>query len=191
LAVPVTAGDRVAAGTSLATLLRLDAVAVTIGVEPSQRGKLKPGETVRLEPLDGGAAVAGTIATIGAMLDARSRKIEATVAVPRAGVLPGAAFRAIVTVGEISGWIVPHAAVLNDGKGDQVFQLANGKAAAVSVKIVGSDGDSTVVDGDLDPARPLITEGSYQLSDGMEVRSEPDEANAKKPDVQKPAGPKS
>lgn len=191
MAIPVNAGDRVAAGTSLATLLRVDAIAVTIGVEPSQRGKLKPGETVRLEPLDGGAAVAGTVATVGAMLDPRSRKIEATVDVPRDGVLPGAAFRAIVTVGEFSGWIVPRAAVLNDGKGDRVFQLADRKAAAVPVKIVGSDGDWTVVDGDLDPARPLITEGGYQLSDGMDVRTEPDEADDKKPDVQKSGGPKS
>jgi membrane fusion protein, multidrug efflux system len=190
MAIPVNAGDRVAAGASLVTLLRADAIGVTIGVEPSQRGKLKPGETVRLEPLDGGAAVNGTVATVGAMLDAKSRKIEATVAVPRDAVLPGAAFRAIVTTGELTGWIVPRAAVLNDGTNDRIFQLAGRKAAAVAVKIVGTDGDSTVVDGAIDPSRPLITTGGYQLSDGATVRTEPDEADAKKPDTPESAGSK-
>jgi membrane fusion protein (multidrug efflux system) len=185
-ALPVNTGDRIQAGASLVTLLRADAVGVTIGIEPADRGKLKPGAKVSLEPLDGGAAVAGTIATVAAMLDAKSRKIEATVTAPRDAVLPGAAFRAIVTIGELTGWIVPRAAVLNDGKTDHVFQLGDGKAAAVAVKIVGTNGDSTVVDGDLDPSRPLITEGAYQLSDGMAVRTAPVEADAEKPAGAKP-----
>jgi membrane fusion protein (multidrug efflux system) len=196
MTIPVNTGDRIQAGASLATLLRADAVSVTIGVEPSERGKLKPGAPVSLEPLDGGAAVAGTIATVGAMLDPRSRKIEAIVTVPRDGVLPGAAFRAIVTIGELTGWIVPRAAVLNDGKTDRVFQLADGKAVAIPVRIVGSNGDSTVVEGNLDPSRPLITDGAYQLSDGMAVRTAPDEpdvkeSGAKKSDAKKSDGSKS
>jgi membrane fusion protein (multidrug efflux system) len=178
--LPVNAGDRVQAGAALATLLRADAVGVMIGVEPADRGKLQPGENVDLEPLEGGAAVAGTIATVGAMLDPRTRKVEATVTVARDGVLPGTAFRAIVTVGEFQGWIVPRLAVQNDGKTDLVFQLADSKAVAVPVKIVGTNGDSTVVEGDLDPSRPLVTEGSYQLSDGMAVRTAPGGPNAEK-----------
>jgi RND family efflux transporter MFP subunit len=190
IAIPVNAGDRVQAGATLVTLLRADAVGVTIGVEPAERGRLKSGQSVSLEPLDGGAAVAGTIVTVSGMLDPKSRKIEVPISVSRDGVLPGAAFRATVTVGELKGWIVPRTAVLNDGKTDQVFQLADGKAVAVPVQIVGSNGDATVVEAPLDAARPLITDGAYQLSDGMAVRTAPDDSDGKQSAAKTSAGAK-
>jgi hypothetical protein len=36
--------------------------------------------------------------------------------------------------------------------------------------VLGSDGPTSVVDGPVDPHRLLVTQGNYQLSDGMAVR---------------------
>jgi len=39
------------------------------------------------------------------------------------------------------------------------------------IKLVGR-GDTTVVDGPLDPQHPLVTQGNYQLADGAAVRED-------------------
>jgi hypothetical protein len=38
------------------------------------------------------------------------------------------------------------------------------------VTIVGSTGDQSAVTGAIDPAKPIVLQGNYQLEDGMEVR---------------------
>jgi hypothetical protein len=60
--------------------------------------------------------------------------------------------------------------VLIDRDGAYVFQVAKGAAVRVAVKLLGSDDTTSVVDGRVDPGRPLVTQGNYQLSDGMAVR---------------------
>ena len=68
------------------------------------------------------------------------------------------------------GWLVPRGAVLTDAKGAYLFQVDGAKAARIDVRVVGVDGGTTVVTGALDPARALVTRGSYQLQDGDAVR---------------------
>jgi membrane fusion protein, multidrug efflux system len=169
-AIPVAQGSQVAAGTPLITVARGDALAVIVGIEPSGGVRVSPGQPARLEPLTGtGAAIDGTVVRVDGMLNAKTRLIDTTISAP-AGLVPGAAFRAVITVGQFQGWLVPRDAVLSDGKGPYLFQVSGGNAARVDVKIVGSAGDTTVVDGPLGPQLPIVIQGNYQLSDGMPVR---------------------
>ena len=56
-----------------------------------------------------------------------------------------------------------------------MFQVNAGKAARVEVRVIGMAGSTTVIAGPLDPARPLVTSGNYQLQDGAAVRTAPPE----------------
>lgn len=172
--LPVRQGERVAAGSPLVTLTRRGGLVITVGVEPMLRRGVHEGETVDLTPLAEGEAVRqGTVSRVERVLNPRTRLVDVDVTPSGAGsaeLLEGAAFRASIRTGELDGWVVPRDAVLGDEQGDYLFQVVDGKAVRVAVKRLGGDDERSVVDGALDPKRPLVTLGNYQLSDGAAVR---------------------
>ena len=170
-AIAVAPGDRLAAAAPLLTLTRADGLVVTAGIEPAARALVRPGQPVRLTPLAGGAVLDGQVLRIDAALNPRTRMVDADIAVP-GSVLSGEAFRAVITIGRLQGWLVPHDAVLTDDDGARLFQIAAGKARRVAVTLLGTTGDIDVVDGPLDPTQKLVVQGNYQLTDGMSVRDE-------------------
>lgn len=171
-AIRVAQGDRVQSGAPLLTLTRLDGLVVTVGIEPTDRAKVQPGQAVALQPLSGGAELQGKVLRIDGVLNAKTRQIGADITVPAGSVISGDAFRADITVGQLTGWIVPHGAVLVDGKGAYVFQVTDGKATRVDVTLLGTHGDIDAVSGPVDAGRAIVVQGNYQLSNGMAVRSD-------------------
>lgn len=176
-ALAVAPGARVPAQAPLVTLARLDRLVAAVGVEPARHGSVAPGQPAQLFRLYGdGTAMPGSVRSVGAMLDPQTRLVLVLVSVPAAdgsGLLPGEPVRVVLQVGEMRGWLVPRTAVQTDAKGPYVFQVDGAKAARVDVRIVGMAGSTTVVAGPLEPARPLVTRGNYQLEDGGAVRLEP------------------
>lgn len=188
----VAPGARVAAQAPLVTLARLDRLVAAVGIEPGRRGLVAPGQPVQLIRLDGdGSPLPGKVHSVGAMVDPQTRLVLVLVAASPANggaapperqqadgapatspssLLPGEPVRVILQVGEMRGWLVPRGAVLTDAKGAYLFQVDGAKAARIDVRVVGVDGGTTVVTGALDPARALVTRGSYQLQDGDAVR---------------------
>ena len=168
--IPVAQGDTIAQGAPMMTLMRADGLVVSVGIEPSQRLRVKRGAPVRLDPLtSGGAGADGTISRIDGLLNARTHLVDADVAT-KAALLPGAAFRASITVGRFTGIVVPRDAVLTDATGTHLFQVEDGKAHRVAVTILGSAGLQSVVSGPIQPSEPIVVQGDYQLTDGMAVR---------------------
>jgi membrane fusion protein, multidrug efflux system len=176
--IPVAQGDHVPPGTSLMTITRLDGLVVTVGIDPGERVRVHQGEPVHLVPLIGGAELDGRVLRLDGMLNPRTRLVDADVSVPAGSVMSGAAFRAEITVGELNGWIVPHDAVLTDTHGSYVFQVVGTTAARVNVTVAGPAGGDDVVQGPLDPQRPLVVQGNYQLADKSPVRVETPSASA-------------
>jgi membrane fusion protein, multidrug efflux system len=176
--IPVAQGDHVPPGTTLMTITRLDGLVVTVGIDPGERVRVHQGEPVHLVPLIGGAELDGQVLRLDAMLNPRTRLVDADVSVPAGSVMSGAAFRAEITVGELNGWIVPHDAVLTDIHGSYVFQVVGTTAARVNVTVAGPAGGDDVVQGPLDPQRPLVVQGNYQLADKSPVRVETPSASA-------------
>ncbi len=172
----VASGARIPPQAPLVTLDRSSRLVASVGVEPSQRGLLAPGQAAQVESLDGGSPLPGSVLSVGAMLDPVSRLVPVRVDPPGndplAGLLPGGAVRVVVQVGEYRGWLTPRAAVLTDANGAYVFQVDGGKAARVDVHVAGVVGTTTVVTGAIDPGRPLVTSGNYQLQGGETVREE-------------------
>lgn len=174
--VPVASGARVAAQAPLLTLERTSRLVASVGIEPALRAQVAPGQPAEVQPLDGGVVVAGSVLSVGAMLDPATRLVPVLVDPagaappdPAAGLLPGGAVRVAVRVGEYRGWLLPRDAVLGDARGAYVFQVEAGRAVRTEVTVVGSVDETTVVAGGLDPKRPLVTSGNYQLQDGGAV----------------------
>lgn len=180
-AVAVTQGQAVAATTSLLSLRRANALRVVVGIDPAVAAAVRPGQAARLEPLDGGAQRAGTVAGVGGMLDPGTHLVEVNIALRRRGAagapgdppLGGASFRANIRVGSYHGWIVPRDAVLRDATGAYLFQVTHGHAARVAVRVLGEVGGRTAVAGPITPDLPLVVSGNYQLAPGMAVRRAP------------------
>ncbi len=174
----VKPGERIAAGAPLLTLAQTKGVVVSVGVEPAQRAKLRVGQPAKLEPLQSEeGTIDGTVQQVDAMVDPKTRQIGVMIGVAPGAVLPNAGFKAEIVVGQFRGWPLPRDAVLTDSKGDYVFQVAGSKAHRVNVRIAGTFGETTVVDGPIDPKLPLVTQGNYQLTDGEAVRQNPSQAS--------------
>ena len=174
LSVPVTQGQLVPAGTVLATLTRLDALVVTVGVEPGRLARLRIGESASMRPI--GAAgrsvesIDGSVLRIGAMLDPRTRLVPVDLAAPPGRLLDRVDYQADIAVGTIAGWTVPHDSLLQDEQGDYLFQAADGKAVRVPVTVRASSGATDLVSGPIDAGRPIVRDGAAQLSDGAALR---------------------
>jgi RND family efflux transporter MFP subunit len=170
VSIPVAVGDLTAAGAPLVTVARKGGLVVTAGFDPTVAKRLRAGEPATLQSLSGGQPVQGQVLRIAGALNPRTRLIDADIGVTGGGLVLGEAFRAAVTVGQVTGWLAPHASVLNDGQRDYVFQISGGKARRVNVTLIHSGGAVDVIQGPLDPRLPLAVDGAYQLENGAQVR---------------------
>lgn len=179
--VSAVQGDQVQAGTAIAQLVAANADAghaanVMLGVEPAQAQSVGVGDRVVLRALSaalGGASAVGRIMVVGASIDAQSQLVNVGAAVPvqRTAFIPGTRVRADIATRTATLWVVPRAAVLQDGKGQYMFQVTPaGTARRVAVVVQVENGGRYGVEGALDAARPLVVSGNYELEDGMAVR---------------------
>lgn len=177
--IPVAQGDRVASGAPLLTLTRLDGgsgidgLVVTVGVEPIIYTRVRPGQTAELHRMAGGATIAGQVMRVDGVVNVKTRLVDVDIGVPQGSVLSGESFAAAIAVGTLQGWIVPHGAVLNDERGDYLFQVNAGHAVRVDVTDLGAQGDDDAVSGKLEADRPIVVDGATQLADGDPVRTAP------------------
>jgi RND family efflux transporter MFP subunit len=156
-----------------AVLLRLidtHTLVATVGVPPGTAGAVQPGDPAALTMLNSGAVISGRVLSAAAMLDPQTGLTDVTISLDGPAPL-GEPVQAVITTGTLSGYVVPRDAVQNDDKGDYAFQVdAKNIAHRVSVHVLGSAGDQTVLAPDLNATKPLVTTGAYQLDDGTAVR---------------------
>jgi RND family efflux transporter MFP subunit len=173
VSIPVAVGELTAAGAPLATVARNGGLVITAGFDPAVAPQIRAGQPATVQSLSGGQTLSGHVLRVSGALNPRTRLLDADIAVSGGNPILGDAFRASVTVGQVTGWIAPHASVLNDGQNDYVFQVDGGKARRVDVKLIRSTGDVDVIQGPLDPRLPLVADGAYQLENGAQVRTAP------------------
>lgn len=180
-AVSAAPNSIVSEGAVLVELARPTGLVLAAGVVPAQAASIEPGDEVLIEALGRSAAIKSRVALRGASVDAASGLVPVDVALPAGAMLPGETARASITVGEAQGFVVPHAAILVNERGDAyVVQAVRGLAKIVPVTILATAGAEDAVDGPLDTAAPLVVAGNHQLQDGMKVRSE-DQAAGSRP----------
>ncbi len=167
----VAPGTAVAAGDALVALAPPDKLELDAGVIPANAVLLNIGDPVALTPIGDGPSIEGRVSFRASMVEASNGLVPVTVAVPAGQVLLGEMFRADVTVGQVSGFIVPHDAILVNASGQTyVVQSNKLKAKFVVVQVLNSGQDQDVVSGPLDETAPVIRSGNYQLNDGDKIR---------------------
>lgn len=172
VSIPVAVGDQPMAGAPLVSVARKGGLVITAGFDPATAARLRVGQPATLQSLAAGLpAVQGSVLRVSGALNPRTRLIDADIAAPGGSLILGDAYRAMVTIGQVSGWLAPHIGVLNDSQGDYVFQVSGGHARRVDVSLIRSDGDIDVIQGPLDPHLPLVADGAYQLEAGALVRT--------------------
>lgn len=170
--VMVAQGDRIQANAPLLTLVRSGGTVLTVGIEPSDRTRVMPGQPVTMTAMpEDGAPIPGQVQTVGGQVDPGTRLVPVRIAATGGHtLLDGQTLRAAITVQKLSGWKLPRSAVLTDDQGDFVFQDDGGKAKRINVRVLVDAGDTMLAEGELQADRKLVTDGAYQLTDGMAVR---------------------
>ncbi|HXE65766.1 MAG TPA: efflux RND transporter periplasmic adaptor subunit [Rhodanobacteraceae bacterium] len=174
-AVDVQHGQRVAAGTTLAQLAPQSALSAQLGVEPAAAADLKLGMPVVIHPVydsRGAPPLRASIAMVGGAVNPQTHLVDVVATLQQASQLAsGTALSATIDTTEFTAWSVPRDALQSDAQGDYLFQIEHDKAKRVDVKVLASDGSPVGVAGALDPHTPVITLGSYEVSDGDPVRA--------------------
>ena len=151
------------------------------GVEPAALEKVKPDLPVHLTSLLPGRKPSdGKVKRIGAAIDMKTRQVPVIIELADGAALSGENFKAGIEVGKFQGWVVPRDSIGTNSKGPFVFQVDEGHAKRIYVKVVGSVGKNSVVEGDIDSQKEMILSGNYQVDDGDAVR--PEEAPAEEED---------
>ena len=167
-------GERVAANAPLLSFTPTHALLAVLGVQPEDGARLRPGMPVQLQPVYGARRTfAGTLRMVGQSIDPQTHLLDAQVELPAAAsasLVAGAPLDAQIRTADFTAWSVPRAAVLHDEHGDYLFQLEQGHAKRVDVKLRSAQGDPVGVDGPLDAKAKVIVLGVYELNDGDAVR---------------------
>ncbi|MGA8005512.1 MAG: HlyD family secretion protein, partial [Burkholderiales bacterium] len=154
------------------TLARMAGLRVLLGIEPSDSFAVRPGMPVRLTPVfDAPRQVETRVSAVHGMVDPQTQLVDVEVRIAAGRLLPGMRVKGEITLATRTGWAVPRSAVLRDGDGDYLFQVKDGVARRVAVR-VDSDGDRLlgISGAGLDPSLKVVVQGNYELADGMAVR---------------------
>jgi RND family efflux transporter MFP subunit len=170
-AVLAASGTAQSAGAPLLRIVNTNTLAATVGVPPAQA--VKAGDDATITLLNTGAAISGHVMRIGDMLDPQTGLRNVTLLLT--GRVPlGEPVAAVIITGRLAGYVVPRDAIQSDEIGDYAFQVDDKNVAhRVAVKILGTQAKATVIAPSLNAALPLVTNGAYQLDDGMPVRMSP------------------
>lgn len=176
-ALSVGLGERFAANAPLLGFTPAHALVAQLGVQPEAGVSLHPGMPVQLHSVygDTAAGFVGTLSMIGQSIDPQTHLLDAQVELPAeagATLVAGAALDAKIRTADFNAWAVPRASVLHDEKGDYLFQVEQGHAKRINVKLRSPDGDTVGVQGPLDARAPVIVLGAYELNDGDAVRAQ-------------------
>ncbi len=170
-AISTNRGALVSEGTTLLDLAQPEGLVLKVGVVPARAAAIAPGQSVAVTPIGSAASINGTVMLTAAIVDAASGLVPVEIALPTKGFRAGEMATAEITTGRVSGYVVPHQAILmNDAGKPYVVQAVNARAKLVPVKVLVAGGDRDVIAGPLNGTAPLILDGNYQLEDGMKVR---------------------
>lgn len=171
-AIATSPGTIVSEGAPLLSLASPAELVLKAGAIPAEATSIGVNDPATITALNRVGGVSGKVLLRGGMVDPASGTIPIEITLPAGKFLPGQAAVATITTGQVSGYVVPHEAVLVDDQGHPyVVQAQNMTAKQVPVRILEAAGDLDVVDGPLDAAAPLVLAGNYQLKDGMKMRA--------------------
>jgi RND family efflux transporter MFP subunit len=172
---PVSAGDIVAPGAELFTVVDPQSMRLEASVPADQLGQLRLGSTVRFT-VNGypGRTFTGTVQRISPAADPQTRQVPVVVTVPNEG---GALVAGLFAEGRVEsqvrqGMMVPATAIDERGVAPTVLRLKGGRAERVAVQLGVRDPDTERVEvtGGVSPGDTLLVGAAVGTTPGTPVR---------------------
>lgn len=174
-AISVKEGDSVPAGTAILQLSRQGALRAELGVEPEDNPRVRKGMEVLLTPVFGGRTLKGTVKEVHGVINPRTRLVDVIVSLKEKAstiLIAGTQVHGEIHLAWQNAWVVPRQAVLRDSRGDYLFQVERGRARRVGVASSRAGDGLAAVLGPVNPRLKVVTQGNYELREGMAVREE-------------------
>ncbi len=171
--VDVTPGTVVQPGQPLVMLGGQQHRWIRLGVEPEEAVQVHAGMSVALHAVFGTAVVHAKVTQIDSAIDPATHRVDAVVALAgkaAAGLLPGTWMRGTLALSTNHTLAVPRSAVLSDDRGAYLFVVRQGHAHRVAVTTGLESAGLIGVAGVLHAGDTVVTQGNYELHDGMAVR---------------------
>ena len=168
VALSASVGQPVAANTPVLIVAPEGDQVLLGGVEPELAAQIRPGMSVDMTPVAGGAVVPATVLRAGGAIDGTTHLVPVQIR-PDRPLLLGSAWRADIALTQVKGWIVPADAVVEEGAQRWLYQVREGRAYRVSVQVLLERDGTAVLQGDVAPDRLMVVKGGTQLSEGMNV----------------------
>ncbi|WP_097461327.1 efflux RND transporter periplasmic adaptor subunit [Mangrovitalea sediminis] len=173
--VAVSQGDRVQQDTTVVQVARREGMLVPLGVEQEDVSRLKPGQTVVLEPVfNPDLKIDSRIGQIHAMADPATGLVDVIVPVPAAqaaALIFNEMMRGHITLQQANSLAVPASAILDDRKGHYLFTVDHQGIAHKHYIQTGIQSDGYVgITGAVHAGDSVVITGNYELTDGMHVR---------------------
>ncbi|AIY40884.1 Cobalt/zinc/cadmium efflux RND transporter [Collimonas arenae] len=172
LGLTAAQGDRIQPGAPVMQFGVTANLKILLGVDPADVSRIKKGMAVTLSPLaDPKTKIQSTVSEIQNLIDPKTQLISVVVKAPAdPRLVPAMRVRAEITTEQEQAFEVPRQAVLTDAHGAYLYQVKGHLAHRVNLRSVLDNRETLGVNGDIDPAAPLVVLGNYELQDGMPVR---------------------
>lgn len=166
----IDVGDRIDTSTFITTLDDRSTLLVNFAVPELFVGQVKPGIEIRAELWNSGrGAFSGDVIAVDSRIDESSRAFMARAAINNLEdrFRPGMAFEMSVNVTRGEFLTVPDVAVQWGADGPYVWINDRGKAARRDVQLVKRLPNRLLIEGDISPGTPVITEGVQAVRLGV------------------------
>ena len=170
----IDVGDRIDTSTPITTLDDRATLLVDFAVSELFVGQVQPGVAVSAELWNSGRnAFTGQIVAVDSRINENSRAFTARAAIDnnQDHFRPGMAFEMVINVSRGEFLTVPDVAVQWGADGPYVWVEDNGTAAKREVQLIKRLPNRLLIEGDMPPGTPVITEGVQAVRAGVPVDS--------------------
>ncbi|WP_019557497.1 efflux RND transporter periplasmic adaptor subunit [Thiomicrorhabdus arctica] len=168
------AGQRVQADTSAVQLASQQHWVIHLGIEPEDLSQITLGHAVKLQSVFNDQLVfTSHISQINAILNPATKRVDVIASIPSEltqSLVLGSRLKGEIQLNTHSGITVPRSAILYDEQGAFVYQNIQNKAIKTRVMTGESDHNFVEVIHGLQKSDHVITQGNYELEEGMAIQ---------------------
>jgi RND family efflux transporter MFP subunit len=179
--LPISAGNYVTNQSAIATLDDRSSILVDFLVPERFAAAVKVGAQLTATPIANPSnAYTGTVSAIDNHIDEKSRTllVKAKIANPADSLRAGMSFGITMKFPGQTYPAVSPLAILWGSDGAYVWQIEDGKARRVPVRIIQRNTETVLIDAEIDSGDMVVTEGTQSVSEGGAVRLAGEEQRA-------------
>jgi membrane fusion protein, multidrug efflux system len=168
-------GQIAAAGSSLVEIVASDEIEVKLGIEAQDAATMEAGQPITLFPVNQSSSkpVRGTVRLVTQRINPTARLVDVYIALPpSSGLLLDGYVRAEIEKSVKDALVVPRTAVLPEEGAYRLFTIRDGHAIKHTVETgLETDTEVQIRASDLRDGDAVVTNGNYELEDGMAVEA--------------------